>query len=481
MKKIATLLIIIAGVIGITSAQGDYEAFLFSQSDNLGTARFMGAGGAFGATGGDFSALSTNPASIGLYKRHEVTLTPLSLTFGRTNSSYFNNPSMAKNTKYTVPQAGIVLVSPIKRNNNWRYWQFAYGFNRIVDFNNSFRFNAVAHNNTLMNTVLSNVNGKNFQNLSGDGYLAWNNWLIDTVPGTENQYYSVFTDEDLNHSAVVRRSGSIDEMTFSFGGNYNDKLYIGATIGVPFLNFKETTVYSESPVGVEHLGGITGYTMTSEQRDRSAGVNLKLGIIYQPFNFFRLGIGFHTPTFFAKVRDNFGRAIDASYSSGKSNHDEYSNYNTFKLTTPLKFNVSTSFLINKRAFIGLEYEFQDYRMANMYSDNYDYTWENDNIREKYKPSHTLRVGGELNITQVFAIRAGYRLKTSPYKFTSSEYDNTTHYISAGLGFKSEHFYGDLAYVYRINKDSYWLYDPAGTPGLYGTKAHSVIATVGFKF
>ena len=50
-------------------AQNDVDAFRFSQVNWSGTARFMGAGGAFGSIGGDFSALATNPAAIGLYKK----------------------------------------------------------------------------------------------------------------------------------------------------------------------------------------------------------------------------------------------------------------------------------------------------------------------------------------------------------------------------------------------------------------------------
>ena len=96
MKRIATYIIVIMGIFGLANAQGDYEAFTFSQTDYLGTARFMGAGGAFGATGGDFSALSTNPASIGLYKRHEVTITPMGLAFGYTDTYYHNEKSSAQ-------------------------------------------------------------------------------------------------------------------------------------------------------------------------------------------------------------------------------------------------------------------------------------------------------------------------------------------------------------------------------------------------
>ena len=95
MKRIATIIIVIMALCGAVRAQGDYEAFTFSQADYWGTARFMGAGGAFGATGGDFSALSTNPASIGLYQRYKTTVSPMQLNFGYTDTWYNGDKSSA--------------------------------------------------------------------------------------------------------------------------------------------------------------------------------------------------------------------------------------------------------------------------------------------------------------------------------------------------------------------------------------------------
>jgi hypothetical protein len=485
MKRATIFIIVIMGIFGLAKAQGDYEAFTFSQTDYLGTARFMGAGGAFGATGGDFSALSTNPAAIGLFKRNEVTITPMMLNFNYTDTRYNGDLSSAQKFKYTVPQAGIVSTHDIRRENEWKSWQFGFGYNRIMDFNNKFRAGTVTHN-TLMDMVLDNVNGIDYNNLSGDGYLAWHSWLIDTIPGATNRYYSFFSNEDIEQRAVVTRTGAIDEMIFSVGGNYSDKLYIGGTLAFPFLDFKEVTSYYEEPATQDNIAGITDYNLYSEQRNTGTGVNFKLGIIYQPADFVRIGAAFHTPTYYWKIKDNFYRSLIANYSNGNNssngNNDWfYSNYNTFTLTTPLKFNIDASFLIAKRAFIAAEYEFQDYGMATLYNDSYDYIRENEAIREKFGVSHSLRVGGEVNVTQSFALRAGYRLKTSPYKLTDSPYNNTVHYISAGLGFRGKVIFADLAYVLRMCKDSYWLYDPTGIPCNYEAKTHSVVATIGCKF
>ena len=479
MKRIASFLIIIMGIFGVASAQGDYEAFTFSQADYLGTARFMGAGGAFGATGGDFSALSTNPASIGLYKRYEVSFTPMSLNFGYSDTYYYGNKSSARKFKYTLPQAGIVMSHNIRRDNEWKSWQFGFGYNRIMDYNNTFRANAQV-NNTIAEMIVPHANGTYYENLTGDASLAWYGFLIDTLPGIYDQYYGLYSNHNIDQRAVVTRSGAIDEMVFSFGGNYGDKLYFGATVGIPFLDFKERTTYIEAPAEGGNLYGINNYTLNSEQRNTGTGVNLKVGILYQPADFVRIGAAFHTPTYYWKVKDNFSRELITSLSNGTNLDYSYSNYNSFTLTTPLKFNVDATFLIAKRAFVSAEYEFQDYGMATLYDDNYDYVMENDAIREKFGISHSIRVGGEVNVTQGFALRAGYRLKTSPYKMSDVPY-NTTHFISAGVGFRGKVMFADLAYVLRLNKDSYWLYDAYGEPCINASKVHSVVATIGCKF
>ncbi len=480
MKRIAAYIIVIMSIFGMARAQGDYEAITFSQSDYWGTARFMGAGGAFGATGGDFSAVSTNPASIGLFKRHETSITPMVLSFGYTDTYYYNGKSSAQKFKYTVPQAGIVLANSIRQDTKWKFWQFGFGYNRIMDFNQTFRANAQV-NSTLADMIIPHANGTDYRYLTGDAALAWYGWVIDTIPGTHNQYYSFFSNQDIEQQALVVRSGAINEMSLTLGGNYNDKLFIGASLGFPFLDFKETTTYREMPAYGGDLSGVKDYTLTSVQRNTGAGVNFKLGFTYQPVNFIRIGAAFHTPTYYWKVRDNFYRDILTHLSNGTNLDYNYENINTFTLTTPLKFNVNSAFLIAKRAFVAAEYEFENYGMATLYADNYDYIAENEAIKTKYGISHSVRVGAEVNVTQGFALRAGYRLRTSPYKMAESNYNNMAHYVSAGLGFRGKILFFDLAYVLRMSKDSYWLYDAYGAPCLYNSKIHSVVATIGCKF
>ncbi len=64
MKRILTFAILIASTYTAFSQSFNHNdlGILFSEDDNYGTARFEAMSGAFGALGGDVSALGINPA-----------------------------------------------------------------------------------------------------------------------------------------------------------------------------------------------------------------------------------------------------------------------------------------------------------------------------------------------------------------------------------------------------------------------------------
>ena len=57
---------------GAVFAQGEMDAYKFSQYVLSGTARYLGMGGAFGALGGDISAMGGNPAGLGIYRAQRL-------------------------------------------------------------------------------------------------------------------------------------------------------------------------------------------------------------------------------------------------------------------------------------------------------------------------------------------------------------------------------------------------------------------------
>ena len=72
---------------GNVFAQGEIDAYKFSQSELSGTARYMSMGGAFGALGGDISVMGANPAGLGIYRSSEI-VTTLSVSSAKTNTDW---------------------------------------------------------------------------------------------------------------------------------------------------------------------------------------------------------------------------------------------------------------------------------------------------------------------------------------------------------------------------------------------------------
>jgi len=486
LKKITFFICMISLMQISINAQNELDALRFSEIDWQGTARFMGAGKAFGAVGAEFSALNTNPAAIGLYKKLEVTFTPMVISIFKNSSGYNETSTSAQAVRGNIGNAGIVFALPGISNTNWKKFQVGFGFNRIKNFNNTFSIEGRNQGSTIGSVFSEKAEGLNYEDYKKESWstelwAAFDSFLIDTLPGSHTSYRPMFKGRDMLHSSTVTQKGGIDEMIFSFGTNYDDKLFLGATIGVPFIDYKENRTFSEINDKPTETDVFREYHMEDKLTVRSTGINFKLGVIYQPFNFMRVGVAFHTPTYYGNVKDYFERRVDYKVVDNKGG-EGYTNSFNYSLTTPLRAMANVAFLIAQRAFVSAEYEFADYSMAKMYSDeyNFDSHGENKAIQNKYGFSHIARIGAEFNLTQVLAIRAGYNYISSPYKNKIN--DGSKHYASVGFGFRTKYIIGDLAYAFTTSKEKYWIFDPAFVNAVKQKFiTHRIMLTLGVRF
>lgn len=479
MKRLFLAAILLLGVTVLGVAQNDIDAFRFSQSDYEGTARFMGAGGAFNAVGAEFSALNVNPAAIGVFKKNEISFTPLVISIYNDNALYNGHNSRTSNVKYSLSNAGGVFRIGLNQENGWKSISLGFGYNRTQDYNNTFRIEGNSHNSSMMDVYLADVQGKNLGNINDDELLAWKTYMLD-YDSINNRFFSPFAGKSLHQKLVSESSGANDEMAFSIGSNYNDQLFIGATIGVPIINYNEKTKYTEADESGTNY--ISDFLITENLRIRTAGVNLKLGVIYQPVDFVRIGAAFHTPSYFGRVRSNYTKTMTSYYPDGRNSGTYENNYAfNYTLTTPLRAIGSVAFLIKKRAFVSAEYEFTGMGMSRMSSNEYSFDEENQAIQDKYGACHTVRIGGEVYVTNSFLLRAGYNFKSSAYR-KSVDNNNAMHTASAGFGFRTKYFFCDFAYVFKTKTENVWLYDPDFVdPASLKTNTHRVVATIGCKF
>lgn len=478
-------------------SQTSSDVLRYSYLEVGGTARFLGAGGAFGALGADFSTLSQNPAGLALFRSDELMLTP-ALKFSNITSTYPGNAAIEETkSNFHIDNAGIVFnTNPA--GGRWTTFNVGLGFNRQNNFHQSFFYEGNAAG-TIMNDFYASAqkdftpNGPTDQFDPFGAQLAYDAQAIyDPVinPGesVDELSYDFIDKPDamIHHAQSVTTSGNMNEMVISFAGNYDEKLMLGATLGVPIINYKLDGTYEESDDGSQ-VDYFDRLQYTEFLHTQGIGVNLKLGLIYRLNKMLRVGAAFHTPTLMG-LTDNYYNTFTYDYTDGSgpnSNTTQSPDGNfDYRLRTPWRASGSAAVLFSKYGFLSADVEVVDYS-----SSRYNFTADvsstdnevlertvNREIQNNYRQAVNLRFGGELALDN-FRLRAGLNLLGKPGQ---DETGFNTAY-TAGFGVRGESFYLDLGY--RLSKGAGSISAPyAGAPVATTDNTNSdLLLTVGVKF
>ncbi len=468
----------------LSFSQNEIDALRYTQRMYSGTARFTSMAGAFGALGGDFSALSTNPATIGIYRRSEFTFTPS--FFNQKTTSSFSGNSL-DDYKYNVnfSNAGIVLsyYEP-ETKNLWKGVMFGFGYNRLNNFNSRLAITGKNSTSSLLDFYISDAQEMGLDTSAMDPFgtqLALNSGAI--FSDTNGTYYHHLQGSyGQVQSKAVTTSGSMGETVFTLGGNYSDKLFLGATIGIPHIRYHEESTYMEEGDSTA-LNGFQSFELNQDLRTTGVGFNFKFGMIYKPTDWVRIGGAIHSPSYF-EMHDDWSSDMKTSFSNAQWNGESESpsGIYDYSLVTPMRTMGSIGFIIKKIGLIGVDYEFVDYPSATLRSDKYKYLTENKAIREKYMEGSNIRVGTEWRL-QPLSLRGGFAYYSSPFKRgTGNDGVGARIDYTAGIGFREENFFLDFAYVLSQASENYYLYDATViSPSKNTSTSSSVLMTLGFKF
>lgn len=485
MKKLA----IIAAMVIINTqwlqAQNEVDALRYSRLSVQGTARSVAMGSAFGALGGDFSTLSTNPAGIALYKKSELTFTP-NIYSSNVSSSYNGTTNSDVKSNFNLSNTGMVFTfhtANTRFNDDlqtpqWMNVNFGFGYNRTNNFHNNYLMEGFNDKNSLMTQYLDWSQGLSVNELNGyDTKLAWEAWLMDTIRA--GLYVADAESGGVTQYKSITTKGSMNEMVFNMGGNYNEQLYMGATFGIPFISYEEQSVFKESDAH-DTIPILNYYTLGDYLRTEGTGVNFKFGMIYRINDFVRIGAAFHTPTFY-EMHDSYSRQITTFYDSIYPNSDVKSKPGEFdyNITTPMRAIGSVAFLVGKMGCVSAEYEFVDYSEARLRSIDYKFFDENEAIQKKYTAAHNFRVGTEWNLLPV-QLRGGFAYYGNPYK--SNINDATKMVFSGGIGLRDKYYFLDFTGAYTMYDEDYYLYGPQYVnPVKNQFTSMSFLMTMGFRF
>ncbi len=464
-----------------SKAQNETDVLRYSQTTYGGTARSNSMAGAFGALGGDFSSLATNPAGIAVYRKSEITLTP-SLYGAASRSTFLGKEYSDSKYNFNFGNFGMVLNFTNQNGQEglkWRSFSLGAGYNRMNNFNARYQMKGENAYSSLTEALASRSNGlyPNQLDKFADS-LAFYLFLIDTVPGFTNKYQSNFPGRYKKiQSYLSEQSGAMGEWDISFGGNFADQFYIGGTFGFPRVSYSEASRYREEEV--DSIPYFKGYTFDQGVSTTGRGFNFKLGMIYKAADWVRIGGAIHTPTFF-RMSDAFSSSMEAVFDDGTAyTADSPDGRFDYSISTPMKAIGSLGFIIGGKAIISADYEFVDYASARLTSKSYEFFNENDAVSTKYKSASNIRVGAEYRF-KLFNLRGGYANYGNP--FNTAVNTGKIENFSGGIGFRQESFFVDFAYVYSKSKSDFYVYDPdfieAASRRIYSS---SFMTTLGFRF
>lgn len=534
MKKLILLLSALGSI--AASAQTTGEMLLFSQNNfGISTARSAAMGGAFTSLGADAASMSINPAGLGLYRMGEVSFTPQFRMVNTINGNYapWSSMKLSEETNNRTNKAVIGSIGAVIVSGNFSY---GFGFNRLADFHSN-SLSATIHQGSsisdmfarqLTDAVIDNkyLNTDNYDAFkSYDPYLwapiiGFQAWAVDSPEGKPFEYYSQLASGALLNQYLQRKTeGAIDEYTLSMAYNYEDILYVGATLGLQNLNYRKTDSYIE--LADEDSGPVVSDIDHNRQLHiTGTGTNFKIGAIVRPVDWFRLGMSYHSPTWMT-IEEESSQDMSVHYFD-QPNKKQYADspfLNTkYDTRTTGRLLMGASFTIADRAIISMDYKLSWPNQNSMRStineyshrveitstdiDNDDAIVSNMNkkgdinfnniIKDSYSQVNNYSVGVEGHLGSGFFARAGFMYQDSPYKDNNLKDYGKVYQGSVGLGFRTRTLSLDLTYVNSRTENlpyrfySYYGGDKIGyiePAAMISTKqvVDNVILSVGFRF
>ncbi|RSK40597.1 OmpP1/FadL family transporter [Mangrovimonas spongiae] len=511
MKK---LIILTLGlfIVQTSHSQDITDALRYSQDEIQGTARFRALSGAFGALGGDMSAVSINPAGSAVFTSSHVSLS-LANNNIKNETRYFNGSSSARDSNFDLNQTGAAFVFYNRNeNSNWKKFSLGVAYDKTNDFDNDWL--AVGTSNTSIDRyfldrteagefefgVLKLLPGEYIEEAYADigsnyGYdyqqvfLGYWAGIIDPVnmdndTNDNNIDYISNTAPAtaFNQEYFYASTGYNGKFAFNFATQFKDKLYLGLNLNSHFINYDKTTHFYETNSDPNSLANDVFFE--NRLSTTGSGFSFQLGAIANITENFRAGLAYNSPTWY-RIDEELSQNINSNIADPEINYIStvINVYPSYKLQTPGKFTGSLAYIFGKHGLISFDYSIKDYGNTKYRptSDTY-FSRLNQDISNRLTTASTYRFGGEYRIKQL-SLRAGYRLEESPYK----EDRNDSNYVgdldgySLGLGYNFGKFNIDLSFDHAERDYKNQLYSVGLTNrASINNSNNNVILTVGFS-
>jgi hypothetical protein len=484
MKWFITSILLVMVIWSTVAQSYAADAAAMMQPGLSGTARSLGVGGAFSSIGGDLSCMSSNPAGVALFSKSEFDISGGG-NIGSNTSQYLDKSSQSKYSKGLLSQAGFAFtsrkLSPYndlairRKGSKLDRFILAIGFQQLADFTTTQNFNGTNTSNSYEQAVASSLNTGSDQ----IGYpIPANNSLQSALVRYDSAIskYAPVIGQPIYQTGSVTSKGALRDINLTMGFNIGNTIYIGIGVGMPYMSYSSYYSFAESNAGNDSVVKTNyGYTISG------LGVNGKLGMIFKPTKWLRLGASFQTPT---------SGSANTKFGDSTNYFSPYNSSNSFQFYNPLKATFGVSFYVKQWAIISVDYEIANYSGTHYHFDgdqSASIYW-NTLISSKYRLSSTLKAGIEVSYKKL-RLRGGIAWSQSPVRddSTTNGYASARLDYTAGIGLRGKVFFADLAYVRTLSRSYYAPYSYSDTkgrqqPGVYtAATANVIVVTVGFTF
>lgn len=466
MKKILSSLIFL--VCFHLTAQNFSDVLKYSQTSLNGSARYTALGGAFGAVGGDLSALEANPAGSSIFSFSELGFTLNSSRLSN-DVTYFDSTNKNSDHRINFNHFGIVLVLGEENYGKWSKLALAFNYQKHSDFNANYFIEGYNRNNGIDRYFLDYAQGRFFENISqmdnesfSEAYLAigetedlgfpaqqaligYEAYMINPVPFSETsnptdpniQSYRSNTQAGPNgfyHDYTLLKSGSSRKYTFNISSVYDNKLYLGLNINSYNVKYSEYVDFYESDYG--SMSGVQSFLFLNDLKTMGSGKSFQLGAIYKVSNYLRLGLTFDSPTYYRLYDQLYQTAEveaieDERLISRVLDPEASILFPEYRLNTPYSTKGSLAYIIKDRGFISIDFTQKNY-LDSRFSPREDafLSYLNEEINNQFQTSKIIQIGGEYRLNPELSLRAGYFNETA----SLVGFDNSQSFISGGFGY-----------------------------------------------
>ena len=509
MKKIYLPLLTFFAVIQSQAQEfNPNDAVKISAPQINGSARFNSLNGAFGALGGDISAMQINPAGSALFNYNNFSFTG-NLQI-QNNKSVFNGTSAtAKENDLNLSNFGAVFVIDAK-NQEQAIKKFTIGlaYHTNARLNDRY-FSSGISNQSVTNYFLNHANNGynggaipldyvqtmegesvgdlyNYLNGVANGFsaqqamLAYQGYLINdtdagyVLNGTGNSFYQE------NETYVT---GFNNQLTGNIAFDINKKLYLGANLNIHFIDHLATSaIYEENQSQITN--GYKKLLFQNQAYTFGSGFSFNIGGIFKATEEFRIGASYQSPTWMT-LQDEFSQSLQTNIlENGASvNYDINPNlvtlYDKYSIKNPGALTGSLAYVFGNTGLISVDYTRKDYSTMEYSASGVDYSSLNSYYKNNLQATNEFRIGGEYRLNQI-SLRAGYRFANSPYKNKDLMGDLTSYSTGIGYSFGASRL--DLGYMFW-NQDSQQNIISSGTNNTanFQSKNHNISLTYTASF